>query len=170
LFILAQIQDVAKARAALAPSSAAAMPAFKREQVHHPVLNGRPCHNFGPPIGLFHPVFDLFQIAMKTGGPFSAETYTLVKAFCQASAEIYSNEDRRTEAIDKPLQTLLDRRFLQVTESGVKSDGVITQALGNSVAFIVVREIKNEIGTGSADPYNQGSLSYRKYWASGSRK
>jgi hypothetical protein len=32
------------------------------------VLNGCLYFNFGPPISLFHPVFDLIQIKMKTGG------------------------------------------------------------------------------------------------------
>ncbi|KAI0244943.1 hypothetical protein BJV78DRAFT_1339844, partial [Lactifluus subvellereus] len=30
-------------------------------------------------------------------------------------------------------------------------------------------EVKNEIGTANADPYNQASLAYRKYWADSSR-
>ena len=33
-----------------------------------------------------------------------------------------------------------------------------------------MREIANAIGTGQSDPYNRGSLAYRKYWLGESSK
>ena len=52
-----------------------------------------------------------------------------------------------------------------MVEDGVKSDRVMPQPCGLSTAYLLIQEIKNEIGEGHADPYNQGSLAYRKYWA-----
>lgn len=65
---------------------------------------------------------------------------------------------------------LLDSAFTETAVSGVKSDGVMIQPCGKSTAYLVIREIKNEIGTASTDPYNQGSLAYRKYWADEQRE
>ena len=169
--IIDQEEDVKIARIALAPSSAAAMPAFLKEQQKRPVLNGRPFHNFGPPIGLFHPIFDSFQAAKDDESILiDAETYSSVRKLFEASAHIYNNKDRRIDAIDKHLLMLLDASFVGVSASGVLSDGVIIHANGPYSAYLVLREVKNEIGTGSADPYSQGGLSYRKYWADAKRK
>ena len=157
---------------ALSPSSAAGMPAFLTEQVKRPVLNGRPNHNFGPPIGLFHPVFNSFHAAMRSPERFYADTkmYSSVKRLFETFAAIYDTEEKRTYAIDKHLEVLLGSQFIVVEKPGVKSDGVIFGKCGPFVAYVSIREIKNEIGTANADPYNEGSLSYRKYWAGESRK
>jgi hypothetical protein len=37
-------------------------------------------------------------------------------------------------------------------------------------AYVATREVKNESGTASADPYNEASFSYRNYWADSSRE
>ena len=148
------------------------MPAFlKKEQQNRPVLNGRPCHNFGPPIGLFHPIFDSFQAAKDDESILiDAKTYASVRKLFEASAHIYNDKDKRIDSMDKHLLILLGTRFVGVPASGVLSDGVIIHSTGPYNACLVVREVKNEIGTGSADPYSQGSLSYRKCWADANRK
>ncbi|CCM05605.1 uncharacterized protein FIBRA_07833 [Fibroporia radiculosa] len=162
-----QEHDAAMARTALLPSSAAAMLAFKNEQEKWPVLNGRPYDQFGPPIGLFHLVFNSFHAAMNSPERFHADegTYTSIKALFKASAGLYNTKDERITAIDVPLFALLGRRFSIVEGQGVKSDGVILQTCGGPTAYVAVREIKNKLGTANADPYNQCSLSYLKYWA-----
>ncbi|KAG6848911.1 hypothetical protein H0H93_012907 [Arthromyces matolae] len=160
-------RDVEKARMALAPSSAARMPAFMTEQKKRPVLNGRPLRNHGPPVGLFHPVFNTFRAAMITEPFYSdSRTYLLVMELFNTFAEIYDTKSRRIEAIDQCLEELLGRSFITVESEGVKSDGVIQQPCGLSSAYVVIRQVKNEIGTESADPYNEACLFYRKYWTS----
>ncbi|KAI5121423.1 hypothetical protein M0805_006186 [Coniferiporia weirii] len=123
----AQAQDVEIARTAIPPSSAAAIPAFLKEQEKRPVLNGRPCNNYGPPIGLFHPIFDSFQAAMKVT--------QMPRLMCD-----------RISAIGKYLDTLLGDTFMTIEASGVKSDGVMTL----SAAFLVVCPIENT-GQGKSD-------------------
>ncbi|KAI5117971.1 hypothetical protein M0805_004905 [Coniferiporia weirii] len=162
----AQARDVEMTRKAHRPSFAAPMPAFMMEQKSRPVLNGRPCVNFGLPVGLFHPIFDSFQAAMKDDRTHpDPETYTLVRELFKASAEIYETEDDRISEIDRHLTPLLGNIFMDVRTPDVKSDGVMVQPCGPSIAYLVIRQVKNEMGTGGADPYNEGSLSYRKYWA-----
>jgi hypothetical protein len=81
-----------------------------------------------------------------------------------------TTEAERITEIDMHLVPLLGHGFDIVEAPGVKSNGVITQQCGYLTAYPLVREIKNEIGTGNADPYNQASLLYRKYWAAPARK
>jgi len=52
-----------------------------------------------------------------------------------------------------------------VVEKGVISDGVISTSCYESMAYLLIQEVKNEIGMGHSDLYNQASLAYRRYWA-----
>ncbi|KAI5122482.1 hypothetical protein M0805_001392 [Coniferiporia weirii] len=165
-FAEAQARDVEMAQRAPTPSSAAAMPTFLKQQTRRPVLNGRPYNNYGLPVGLFHPVFDSFQAAMKEDVCYpDAETYASVKELFVASADIYMTEDRRISAINRHLAPLLGSEFTNVRAPYVESDGVIVQRCNLFNAYLVIREVKNEIGMARSDPYNEGSLSYRRYWA-----
>jgi hypothetical protein len=148
------------------------MPSFQREQRERPVLNGRPYHNAGLPVGLFHPVFNAFHAAMRSPERFHADakTYSSVRCLFGAFSDIYPAEDKRTDAIDEHLKILLGDSFVVVEAPTVKCDGVIIQKCGDSVAYLAAREIKNEIGSAGSDPYSQGGLSYRKYWAGAARK
>jgi hypothetical protein len=75
-----------------------------------------------------------------------------------------------TDKTIKLLDDLLDRSFGADEAPKVKSDGVILQPCGGFNAVLVVLEIKNEIGMGGSDPYNQASLAYRKYWVKESHR
>jgi hypothetical protein len=157
---------------ALPPSSAAVIPVFLKEQVKRPVLNGRPFRNFGPPIGLFHPVFNSFHAALRDPNLSyeKTKTHSSIRALFEAFSNIYDTKEARIAAIDKPLVSLLGNSFLPIVVSGVKSDGVIVEGCGAFNAYVAIREVKNEIGTAFTDPYNQASLSYRKYWANSARE
>ena len=99
------------------------------------------------------------------------ETYASIRELFSASADIYQTKERRISAIDQHLDDLLNACFVGLATPSVMSDGVVVHMWSKSQAHLVIREVKNEIGTGgSKDPYNQGSLSYRKYWAAQSRK
>ena len=156
-----QEQDVSYARQTHTPPSAAVIPLFGIEQRKCPVLNRRPYHNFGPPISLFHPAFNIFQAGVQGLTP-DPETYSTVRELLSASAEIYSTEKERVDSINDPLNELLGRAFRMDEGPGVKCDGVgvILQECGKFDAYLVLRDIKNEIGTGHSDPYNQGRVLY----------
>jgi hypothetical protein len=167
----AEGRGVPLARAAPAVSSAAEVERFMIEQWERPVSNGRPSYNVDPPIGLFHPVFNSFRAAMKSPDPVyeDAITYSAAMALFRAFVRTYPNERDRIPVISERLADFLGRSFQVVEASGVKSDGVLYYHWGPSVAYLAILEIKNEMGTGSADPYNQASLAYGKYWADTSR-
>ena len=102
--IIEQERDVETARRALPPSSGAVMPAFSKEQQNRSILNGRPATNYGPPIGLFHPVFDSFSSTITSTEPLpdNAATdtegltiYMRVERFFSTCADIYKTEDSR---------------------------------------------------------------------------
>lgn len=119
---------------------------------------------------MFH-IFDSFQVAKNDESILiDSETYSSVRKLFEASAQIYNDEDKRIDAIDKHLLMLLSACFVGVSASGVISDGIIIHSTGPYNAYLVVREVKNEFGTGSADPYSQGSLSYRKHGADAKRE
>lgn len=141
---------------------------FIQEQGKRPVLNGRPLKLHGDPIGLFHPVFNKFQSDMNDSEHFRGNEaiYSQVRHLFKVFADIYSSESERVQRIEAPLRSLLGRKFTVENIQGVKSDGVMTQACGESIAYLVIQEIKCEIGMGHSDPYTQGTLAYRKYWTS----
>ena len=41
------------------------------------------------------------------------------------------------------------------------------QSCGQFTVYLMIHELKNEIGESGSDPYNQGSLAYRRYWSPG---
>ena len=123
----------------------------------HPVLNGPPIDCHAEPIGLYHPVFNDFQDAMANPEPlcYNAATYSAVRSSFDVSSRIYDDEKERVQTIQGHLQTLLGRRLGVVVEKGVISDGVIsTSCHDESTAYLLIQEVKNEIGTGHSDPYN----------------
>ena len=170
--VAAREHDIDLAQNALAPSSAAILPRFSTKQTEQPVLNGRPFRNYGLPVGLFHPAFNLFQAIMnESPKPADYATYASTRELFGASADIYKEVERRISTIDQHLDDLLGTSFTTVNGPGVRSDGVITHPCGKHNAYLVIREVKNEIGTdGNTDPYNEGCLAYRKYWADKKRK
>lgn len=120
------------------------MPAFLKEQQIRPNFNGHLCHNFGPPIGLFYPIFDSFQPA-KDDEPIliDAETYVLIRNLFEA---IYNDKDKRIDAIDKDLSILLGTRFVGGSaSSGVLSDGVIIPSTGPYNVYLAVHEVKMKL-------------------------
>ena len=142
---------------------------FAEGQRKHPVLNGRPINCHAEPIGLYHPVFNDFQDAMANPEPlcYDAAMYSAVRSIFDVFSRIYDDEEERVETIQEHLQTLLGRKLGVVVGQGVISNGVISTLCHTSMAYLLIQEVKNEIGTGHSDPYNQASLAYRKYWAAG---
>jgi hypothetical protein len=153
------------ARAAIPASSAAAMPEFMIQQDKRPVLNGRP-------IGLFEPVYNTFDDLMRSHERIDADAdmYSSVKQLFKVFAAIYDTVGARLTAVKEQLTAALGKGFDEISALGVKSDGVMIQPCGPSRGYLLILEVKNEIGTGSSDPYNQSSIAYRKYWVNESRK
>ena len=166
---LARIHEITVALRAIKVSSAAQVVNFAEGQRKHPVLNGRPINCHAEPIGLYHPVFNDFQDAMANPEPlcYDATTYSAVRSIFDVFSRIYDDEKERVATIQEHLQTLLGRRLGVVAGQGVISDGVISTSCRTSTAYLLIQEVKNEIGTGHSDPYNQASLAYRRYWAGG---
>jgi hypothetical protein len=96
--------------------------------------------------------------------------YSSVRALFEAFARIYDTEANRFAAIEDLLVTLLGRAFDDTGARGVRSNGVMAESCGPSKGYLIILEVKNEIGTGKADPYNQSSIAYRRYWADKTRK
>jgi len=163
------MREMSAALNALKVSSAAEVANFSKGQKKLPVLNGRPIDCHAEPIGLYHPVFNEFQDAMANT-EFScddAATYGAVRSIFDVFSRIYNDEKERVEKIKEHLEALLGRKLTVAMEMGVTSDGVMSQPCHQSTAYLLIQEVKNEIGTGHSDPYNQASLAYRKYWAGG---
>lgn len=144
------------------PSSAARN--FKETQEgDHPIPNGRPDH--GLPIGLHHSVFDQFREDVKctVDDTITAQQYRQIATLIDISMRQYDLQEQRVKRRRSSLRTLLGMAVeVVVTDCGTKSDAVVMVPCG---AFLVILEVKNEIGTGGSDPSFQGSLSYRMYWS-----
>ena len=102
---------------------------------------------------------------MRSQAPPDPSTYPSIRALFSTFAAIYDTEPKRIAAISPHLHALIGGTFVIVDAEGVKSDGIMSQPSCGSLAYLSLLEGKNEIGTGHSDPYNQGSLAYRKYWA-----
>jgi len=157
-------------RLPIMPSALVMVQKYKRSRGNNQKIPfGTVAHyNHTEPIGLYHPVFNEFQHAMKNTEPFDADvaTYDAISDIFGLFSQIYPEKKDRVKAINGHLGALLGRQFTVVEADGVKSDGVVDQPCGDSKAYLVIMEVKNEIGTDHSDPYNQGSLAYQKYWAS----
>lgn len=107
---------------------------------------------------------------MRSQAPPDPSTYPSIRALFSAFAAIYDTERHRIDTFTPPLHALIGGTFFIVDVDGVRSDGILQQPSCGSSAYASLLEVKNEIGTGHSDPYNQGSLAYRKYWAEASGK
>ena len=107
---------------------------------------------------------------MRSQAPPDPSTYPTIRDLFSAFAAIHDTERHRIDAISQPLHALIGGTFFIIVANGVKSDGILLQPSCGSSAYVSLLEVKNEIGVGHSDPYNQGSLAYRKYWAEESGK
>ncbi len=151
------------------PSSGATRANFESQQYKYPVLNGRPSTLYGPPIGLFHPVFDMMRATIQNANmPLPPQQYEDTRELLSVSSEFYGTETSRLSRIKPTLHRLLKSMFVNVRSERMESDGVIQHPSCDGNAYVVILEAKNEIGEGGSDPYNQVSLAFRKYWADAS--
>lgn len=149
------------------PSKGAYVKLFRKLQEKNPIYNGRPAENSGVPVGLYHDAFNTFQAHLdRRDLPRSPSIfYKNVAKILDCFADIYADETSRSGKIMPLLTSILGHPIDVVTQPGVSSDGVIKVSCGEFAAFPAIVEMKNEIGTGNSDPYNQAGLAYRKYWA-----
>ena len=106
-----------------------------------------------------------FRMQWQIQNPSVMMQQCTVRSIFDVFSRIYDDEKERAQTIQGHPHTLLGRRLGVVVEKGVISDGVISTSSRESMAYLLIREVKNEIGTGHSDPYNQASLAYRRYWA-----
>lgn len=93
----------------------------------------------------------------------NAATYDGVRTIFAAFSHIYEYDSNRAATIKEPLEALLGAQFAEVEVEDVDSDGAVIQKCGDSTAYLLIEEVRNEIGRGP-DPYMQGSFAYRKCW------
>ena len=162
----ARERDIENTRKALPPSLAAKLKRFKEEQKNNPILNGRPYSNQfeNIPISLVFEVFHSIQTAMASSIDVEPTTYKAVKDLLLASSGIYDAETDREAAIREPLREL-GILYTPMPIHGANADSVIAVECGTRHAYVLILEIKNEIGEANADPYNQVGFSYRTYWS-----
>jgi hypothetical protein len=150
----------------LTPSAAALVQNLASEQKKVPLLNGRPFADSGPPIGLFHPVFNMFDKGLKSTDPIPLKICTAVRKYREVSTDFYYPDKGRKDAIQTYFPDLFGYELGDFGQRGVLSDGVIATYSAKSHAYALIFEMKNEIGTGCIDPFQQVGRAYQKYWSS----
>ncbi|KAH9004562.1 hypothetical protein EDB86DRAFT_2771463, partial [Lactarius hatsudake] len=134
---------------------------------------GRPTMNCGIPIQLYHPSFakiiriargDAIEIDLKP------EAYSATHSLFHSSAALYDNKTLRVETTKIFLEGAIGHQLPadELPYGGdlpMHPDGALTQICGSVKALVVVKEDKNEIGTGGCDPSHQCSMGYRSYCA-----
>ena len=94
--------------------------------------------------------------------------YDEVREFSHVAGVIYSHERDRDSALQPFFASLFDASATSiVTDNRAQIDEalLIDAKKLREKAAPIMWEIKNEIGTGAADPSIQGACSYMKYWA-----
>jgi hypothetical protein len=151
-------------RKGLTASQAANPWNLESQQRAAPVFNGRPFDYSGPPIGLYHRVFNKFEKGLEADDPIPRETRENVRGFIEVSSAVYEQEDARLEEIEPIFNRLLGRELTATTASKVKSDGICIFVQPFN-AYLLMLEVKNEIGTGESDPFVQASFAYQFNYA-----
>jgi hypothetical protein len=130
-------------------------------------LCGRPESRPGIPIGLYHPVFASFEASFNDASTeISSQQIRSSMELMAASTRVYKDEKSRSEAVKPCLEKVLQSELLVVVKPQSKADGVMTTGVaGRTVAFRVIWELKNDVGSGS-DPVTQASYAYRKFLGS----
>jgi predicted Ser/Thr protein kinase len=129
-----------------------------------PLLNGRQ-NKAGPPIGLFHPVFNIFTNGLKANETIPMDFRDTVRKFIDFSCRFYSGEKERKEKLGRLFPTLFGQKFTEVPGPEVPSDDVIIASKGEYNAYVLILVLNNEVGTGQSDPFQQAGRAYQKYWS-----
>ncbi|KAG8924840.1 hypothetical protein FRC02_010152 [Tulasnella sp. 418] len=154
----------------MAPSSAAQTRNFRRLQTDakgKAILCGRPHTNTGLPIEIYHPAFGQFQKDVRdTTRPLDPIDIQRTHDFMIESTSFHKNKQDRTYALKGLLGSLLEFPIGDhINRDNTHADGVIKLAVpSGACAFLLIIEMKNEIGEGNSDPFHQGALSYRRSW------
>jgi hypothetical protein len=150
------------------PSSAAKPKAFRKHNGDPDplILNLRPSRARGPPITLFHEVFNKFlQDSTNSTVSTSSKRLESIVKFMDAAAALYPNENARQHAIRPFLEDLIGCKFISIqTDNGAHIDDVSSV---NEFCPLMA-EYKHEIGTGGTDGTIQVSFGHAK-WAAQQR-
>lgn len=165
-FVPDQEKNASDAQKSDTPSQGAYHRRLLSQQKSAPVLNGRPFEYSGPPLGLYHPVFNAFEEGLKADDPIPLDTRRYTRRYIEVSAGVYQNEAERMQASRSILDELFGGELHAVISTKVESDGVILATCVMWDGYILIFEMKNEIGTGNVDPFVQASLAYQKYISS----
>jgi hypothetical protein len=151
---------------------------YKREQVNHPIYNGRPLERRGPPVILYNESLAKLKHELRnlkdTPEP-SPEHVALTAELFHAAATIYDSETQRGDAIYDYLRRLLrttlgrsvrvsERPKKTITEADAVVYGAIEDQYFHEKAVVTYVELKNELGI-RGEGGLQAALSLRKYIA-----
>lgn len=153
-----------------APSSAAKVPQFRREQMARPIYNGRGVSRtdtlHAQPVPIYHRIFGEFKDALAQDTPEPTPLlFQLSHELCICASLIYDSETDRREAMIPLLQHILGRAIdVETHTDKTQGDGSIraTVKKSNSTVQVAIFEFKNEIGTGGSDPSTQVAITARK--------
>ncbi|KAH9000159.1 hypothetical protein EDB92DRAFT_1939906 [Lactarius akahatsu] len=162
-----QRASVKAGQTVLPPSSSAVFRPFLAEQTDRPIWNGRPSTNCGIPIQLYHPSFAKF-LRISRGDAVEIDlkpkAYSATHSLFHSSAVLYTNKAQRIAGTSMYLGEAIGHRLppLDVPwgEHTMHFDG----ALREVGALVVLKEDKNEVGTGGCDPPHQCALGFRTYY------
>ncbi|QRV96600.1 kinase domain protein [Ceratobasidium sp. AG-Ba] len=154
------------------PSTAAKPSNFLEEQLRGaaPIYNGRPRSKQGLPLEIYHPVFHAFTQRIQSNDIPDSDSLRAMEFFMSISQAVYACEAQRTLAVKNHLKSLLGVEAITVEPANsCTADGVIMTkshvAIDDPSAYLLVMEVKNEVGTGDSDPSIQGAKSYARYWS-----
>lgn len=169
IFFLPDYKETVKAgQAASDPLSGSIPMTFANNQKDNAtILMGRPFEYTGPPIVLYHNVFDQFlQDSTNQNLVITAACYRETETFLFEASEFYKGEPERRVVTVGRLSKLIDEHVDQLQYgNGCAADGALASRVGDSIAYQMMWELKNEMISGNSEPVLQASLYYHGYWS-----
>ena len=119
----------------------------------------------GPPIQLYHPVFDEFiSLINAPDTQPTAKDLNNVYELMGYVSEVGRKESRSSVGLRTRLMNILGSKIHEETNpDGSRPDGIITLKIGNTRIMTLIMELKRELGEG-CDPSTQVALSMRRSW------
>ena len=138
----------------------------KITQVIYDGRRGSDKATIGPPIQIFHPIFDDFtHMVNDPGVQPTVDDLANVYELMYHAGEIQPDIDYR-ERVRLLLGRILDTQISMgpISKTGCMPDGIVTLDVCNDILPYMILEVKREMGEGGCDPTTQVGLHMRRSW------
>ncbi|KAG5651768.1 hypothetical protein H0H81_007521 [Sphagnurus paluster] len=108
----------------------------------------------GPPIQIFHPIFEAFIRRLENPQSYTGEFLALVQKFMEKTSGIYPDEKERAWNCTESLTDIIGYDA-HLADHYTSADGVFTIEVNGTCIHVLMIELKQELGQSACDPVIQ---------------